>query len=389
MDHDPSKNFYCSQKFTWLGIDLEKKLSYSCCSAKSSNIDVSWLKQNPGNLFNTPELQKDRIDLLDNKPVSSCNTACWIPESKGMQSRRMSMKSYIKTHTEISTTTPESLNIILGSMCNLTCSYCCKEYSTAWARDILNNGIYLDETRYKLTTNDRLLLKFSQREHKEFDGYNTLIDEISNLGYVKKIFITGGEPFLYNGFIELLNNLHTADTVLFYTGLGVDSKRLQKQLKKITNIDNIEIRVSAENINKFYEFNRYGNSYDNFVNNLAEIKKQGFNLSFSSVLSNLTVFGIGDFCQQFPENYKDYQLCNDPNYLSINVLDDASKEIAVQSIKNSDIVNKDEILTSILQPCTDQQRQKLSIYLNEFVNRRHDLSLDIFPKSMLKWLNII
>ena len=72
-------NFYCSQKFTSLSIDLEKRLLYSCCSAVPEKIDLDWLQQNPGMLFNSPNLQQERQAMLDNMPVPGCQQSCWTP----------------------------------------------------------------------------------------------------------------------------------------------------------------------------------------------------------------------------------------------------------------------------------------------------------------------
>ena len=128
-------NFYCNQKFWWLSVDLEKFQTFSCCAATPQRVNLSWVKENPGQIFNTPLLQQERTMMLDNQPVSSCSSSCWVPESQGMPSRRLTTNGQLSTHSSV-VSSPETLNIVVGTDCNMTCVYCCKFYSTAWSRDI-------------------------------------------------------------------------------------------------------------------------------------------------------------------------------------------------------------------------------------------------------------
>jgi hypothetical protein len=380
-------NFYCSQKFTYLSVDVEKRLMYSCCAATPEKIDLGWLKNHTGQLFNTPLLQVERQMMLDNIPVASCETNCWQPERENIASRRVWSNTGIKTHTNVQTVSPTTLNVILGSTCNLTCSYCCKQYSSAWRQDILNYGAYLDQDRYNPTNQDRVLLKISQAEHRESTAFQLIVNEVSNFDLLKTVVITGGEPLLYNGFIDLLNNFAKVPEIIFYTGLGVNSVRFSDQLKKINNKENIQVIVSGENCGKLYEFNRYNNTWQHFLTNLDILKTQGFNTKFSSVISNLTVFGLLDFFDYFPSDESTYNWCNDPEFLSVNVIDDNSKDQLIKQFKNKDHPIRDRLISSLGTACTENQRQQFSIYLSEFAKRRN-LAIDIFPESMLQWLKL-
>lgn len=388
VNNDKAKNFYCSQKFTWLSVDVEKHLSYSCCTAQPEKLDIDWLKNNPGGLFNTPGLQQDRIDMLQNKPVSSCYEACWKPESKGLASRRIKMQGYEPLTYQPDSGCPEDLNLMLGSTCNLTCSYCCKQYSSAWYRDIKQNGEYLGyENRYSLIPEDHVVRKISHAELESSQTFGLLMKEIGSFKKAKRISVSGGEPFLYNQFPELINNFDQANNVCFYTGLGVDSKRLRTQVQRIKLKSNLEAVVSAENCYGLYEFNRYGLKYEDFLTNLQILADAGMTIKFNSVLSNLTVFGITEFANRFKNYPIVYSFCNSPDFLAVNVLDDASKSKLIDQFTSDPIQDSSLLISSIAQPCTESQRQQFASYVKEFARRR-SLSLDIFPGSMLKWLEI-
>lgn len=381
-------NFYCSEKFTWLSVDLEKRQQFSCCAALPAKIDLSWLKDNAGQLFNTKHLQQERQQMLDNIPVASCEGPCWNPERNNLVSRRNILQSHVKTHSDINVDTPEQYHIMLGSTCNLTCSYCCKQYSSAWLKDIVDNGSYMDRDRFNLNKLDLVMSKISQSEHSRSSGFQSLLNELTAFENVKEIYITGGEPLLYNEFPELINRLSDRNNsnIIFYSGLGVNSTRFRSQLSKIKNTSAIKMYISAECCDKLYEFNRYGNTWDNFLINLQEVVKQGFKFEFSCVLSNLTIFGFAEFLKQFPDVTIKHEFCGDPDFLNVNVLDDTSKEIICTAINQSNFEFKDTILSAISRTCTNEQKQDLTVYLKQFANRRN-ISLDVFPLSFRTWIN--
>jgi organic radical activating enzyme len=333
-----------------------------------------------------PLLQQDRLDMLNNIPVKSCESSCWKPERNNLLSRRLTMQSTDRTHTDINAT-PMDININLGSICNLTCSYCCKQYSSAWTRDIQENGPYLDTDRFKLTAHNIIVSNISQKEQLNSAGFELLVEELSKFTNLNQVIISGGEPFLYNGVADLLNRVTDCCNIIIYSGLGVDPARFNKQLAKIKNKKQIKLRISAENIGQAYEFNRYGNSYTKFEENVKSLILNGFNIEFAATLSNLTIFGLLEFVKKFKDYKIHYQFCNDPEFLNINVQDNNTKQMLIEQIAHSDILIKNEIINVVEQPCTEQQRQDLSVYLKEFANRRK-LSLDIFPASMLQWLKL-
>ena len=358
-------------------MEPERRSVSSCCAATPTKVDLTWLKNNPGQLFNTPELLSDRQAMLDNNPVSSCESSCWAPERAGLPSRRTNRGSQDKTHVDLHAS-PRVLNINVGSDCNLTCSYCCKQYSSAWMRDINENGRYLDEERYILNNNDRIVLKLGQRAIKTSEVYTTILREAQQLRSVEQIEISGGEPFLYNGLPELVNGLSAATNI--YTGLGVSTDRFIKILDNLPS--GITFTVSAETTGKLYEFNRFGNTWDQFRRNL-DVLSQRFPYRFGSVLSNLTIHGIDEFQKEFGADNNILSSCTDPEYLSASVLDADTKS----RLRNIAYNYHDNLIKQTLakEPTLDQ-KEKLRTYLTQFAERRQ-LSLEIFPESFITWLN--
>ena len=366
------EQYYCSQKFWWLTVEPERRSMTSCCAASTQKIDLDWLRNNPGQLFNDPNLLHERQQMLDNKPPSSCEDSCWQAERIGLPSRRTLMKSDIKTHLDI-VSSPTVLHINLGSDCNLTCSYCCKQYSTAWLRDIDKNGAYLDDPRFHINNNDRIVLKLGQKKVKSSESYELIINEIKKIKTVNRIEISGGEPLLYNDLDQLVQSL--SGPINIYTGLGVDSKRLKRILDTLP--ETITFSISAENTGKLYEFNRYGNTWNNFLTNL-DLVRQKFDYKFAMVLSNLTIHGMEDFRKNVGTSKDTMNYCNDPIYLSASVLDPESKTMYQHTLP--------DLSTTISNAYSPQQKQNLKNYIHYFVKNRN-LDLNIFPKHFISWMN--
>ena len=101
----------------------------------------------------------------------------------------------------------------------------------------------------------------------------------------------------------------------------------------------------------------------------------------------MTIIGLTKFLKEFADYKINYQFSQDPEFLSVQVLDPMTKTTVINEISLSNSSLKDKIVSAIEKPYTEQQRQNLSTYLELFAKRR-SLSLDIFPNNMLEWLDI-
>jgi len=391
IDNSISKNFYCSQKFWWLSVDLAKRQTLSCCSADPVSVDMVWLDQHPGQLFNSPHLQQERTMMLQNHPVASCNTACWQPESQGKSSRRLIFKSDVVAETNVQAS-PTKLNIIVGNDCNMTCVYCCKQYSSAWLHDLSENGTYhavdTGDDRFEINNVDRILLRVSQKALDKSESTQRLLAEINSMllsSTITQVVVTGGEPFLYLGLAKLVKSIPSHIKVAIQSGLGVNSRRLAQELEKLPAAQ-IEVGISAETTNQYYEFVRYGNTWKQLVENIQILKDLAIPYSFTSVVSNLTIHGIGNFIKYAQGATIRYSPCNDPDFLSISVLDANSKDQILQAVDQLPPALASMIVKSIAASPTESQRRNLNEYVNEFSKRRNILPSVVLPQSFLEWM---
>jgi len=379
-------------KFRYLKIDLESKTTYTCHAAKPHDVDFEWLAKNTGQLFNTPINIVERNMMLDNQRNSSCEQNCWTAEDAGAVSPRMYQGGIEKTHFE-TVTQPEIIDLTVGSNCNLTCSYCCKEYSSAWRRDLADNGPYNitdSKNRFELTNKDRMLAKLSQGELKSTAHYQTLLNQIKlSTGTLKKLTVTGGEPFLDNQLIDILADLSlNHDTVVeIYTGLGVMATRFEKILHKLKSIANLELKISAECIKDLHEFNRYGSKWLEFENRIQLLDQHKIKYKFHSTLSNLTIFGYAEFVQYFKDHDHTVTFVYQPSMMAPYVLDPQSKEIILAQIQSLPARLQQPVKQSLLATPTETQRQNIKTFLVEFVGRRSNLNLNVYPTHFLDWID--
>lgn len=377
----PLKN-YCSEKFWFLSVNAERQEYSSCCTAEPSRIDISQLKKTSGGLFNTEFLQTERQQLLNDERPASCRI-CWDNEDNGDISRRLWYNSDQKTHTNL-INDPSMINLTLGSSCNLTCSYCNKQYSTSWMLDIEKNGTYLEnDRRFKIRPFDKVLLKLGPKAIQKTDHVKLIFDETASYKDVERVFISGGEPFLYNNLIDVVEKFDSRVSINIHSGLGLSHSRFKNILSRLSK-ERVQLVISAETIGPMYEFNRYNNSYKSFLEKLEIIEHFGFSFSFTSVISNLTVIGFSEFLKKFTKEKIVLLPCGDPRYLNASVLDPTSKKMVLDTDYGEFTKTIHQLVSA---PVNEIERERCSAFVKEFARRRN-LSLNIFPTTFIEWLNI-
>ncbi len=388
------RDYYCSNKFTYLKIDLEKTTTYNCHAATPHVIDFEWLKKNPGQLFNTPINVAERELMLNNQRNSSCEQNCYPAEDRGQVSARMLIKNAPDQRNNNVIAHPDQLEVSLMSDCNLTCSYCCKEYSSAWRNDLLINGPYdlpnyKDQNRIRLLPIDIIVSKVSQKEKISSSKIKLLLDYFYHAqSHVKKLTITGGEPLLNNSLLDILENSKTIPQIKLFTGLGVNINRFKKILDQIRHYKNVKLCISAESTGKNYEFNRYGMSWPDFLKKMQIIQDSKIDFGFNSTISNLTVLGFGEFYKIYQDKIDHIDFVYRPDFMSAGNIDPDSKcQITTELTEfNSDIKIQQILQTVNGDSINNDHRLNMALWMNQFAARR-DLDLSFYPKTFLDWLN--
>lgn len=388
------KNYYCSQKFYQLKIDAEKKTINSCCKADGEIIDTKWLQSNPGELFNTPKLIKERKDMLNNIRIAGCENPCWKAEDQGLWSRRLRDRTDKKTITTLKNK-PKHLDITLGNECNLACSYCCKDFSSSWRRDIEENGEYKNLADYKdrftLSSFDMALKRASQKKKNTLKIFDLIETEINIMkDTLTSVTITGGEPFLHYRFPEIIEKFKNVQYLTVYSGLGMSTTVLKRGLDALSKNKNVELCVSAESIGKNFEFNRFGSKWQTFLEHIDIIESYGIKIIFNMSYGNLNVLDFVKFNKHFVKYKKKLNMIHSPVFMSAYNLDDETKDQVINSIRDSEFSNSRNatLLIQTLQHKTnDKLRRQISTFLKQTCKRRKN-TIDFMPLSFRKWIEL-
>ena len=377
-------NYYCSTKFTDLQVHVQGRLLYNCCKAYPERVDLEWLEANPGKLFHTDTMLKDRKLMLEDKSCVSCHFGCYKYEEQGMSSTRL------ENETNEFITNPEAplknLTIALSTDCNLTCAYCSSEWSTSWQKDIEKNGNY-ELTDFKIEHNNfaKLWTKMKQKTRSsDSTFFHLLLKEISLAKDLEGINITGGEPLLNNQLEMFLDQIGDKKITII-TGLGVSLLRLSRLLKKMKG-KKIDFIASGETTGSFFNFLRYGISWKDFLAKVKIISDHGFEVSFISTISNISLFDFTNFYDTFHESYKiSTNTMNDRPFLMPHVIDDKSKDNFIRtSKKHENTKTFQNILGSLNADVNEIDRINLGNYVKQFSSRR-SIDINFLPEYFRKW----
>ena len=375
-------DYYCGKKFTDLLVHVQSRLLYNCCKAYPERVDIKWLQQNPGRLFNTDIMTNDRKLMLDNKSCESCYYGCYKLEEQGLTSARQNSSQSIKKespHAHL-----QNLQISLTTDCNLACIYCSPEWSTTWQREIKENGNYqLASEKISNSNWSELWTKTKQKTRgQDSKFFLLLLNEIKLSKDLKKIQLLGGEPLLNNDIDKIFENAE-GKKINIITGLGVNDARLQKILASMKGQD-VSFGVSGESTGKYFDFIRHGLTWQDFQRRVSIIQQHGKEVEFLSTITNLSVLDFENFNRTYGglHTITIDPVTNRP-YLSAHVLDEESKETVRKKLSNMGNNGK-QIVKMIDKDPTDTDRFNLGLYLKQLSARRRK-SLDFLPSSLLEW----
>lgn len=146
---------------------------------------------------------------------------------------------------------PQDLVINWSNLCNLSCTYCNPETSTAWQAV------------------KKIPINFVRNEHQD------LIDLAKKQGHaVKGLLLGGGEPLLQKGLVEFLQCLDPAQVqVLVTTNLiaDLDTNPVYQELRSWPHVD---WQISFDNCTPTkFEYVRDRATWTQFLNNIDKLKQ--------------------------------------------------------------------------------------------------------------------
>lgn len=343
----------CLAKWKQVSLHLPTGLNNSCYHPPLEPIPVTFLKENPGSLHNTPHKKQMRKLMQEGQRPGECQY-CWNIEDTGNLSDRhyRSGEPWAAGHfTEImnapwdADTIPSYVEVNFNHACNLKCSYCSPQFSSSWQAEINEYGAYPTSIPHNAPehfTGSRRPIP--AREYNPFveafwEWWPTLYPEL------KHFRMTGGEPLMdkntYRVFDYVLEHPKSDLHINVTSNFSVEPVLFEKYLdyvKRICNegekVEHFMQYVSLDGFGEQAEYMRNGLNFDRMWANverfLTEVPYRS-SLTFIITMNNLSITSLDkllaaiyDLRQRYSKTYQrvwfDTPLLRQPSWQSIQIL---------------------------------------------------------------------
>ena len=337
----------CYAKWLWSEINFNQGTTASCNlnpPHKISRVAVG------RDIFNTPQKTKERKAMLSGEKPKGCEY-CWMQERQGSVSDRL-MKSehYINLGYDHSVfeqdrdTVPSSVVITFDNLCNFACSYCDNSQSTTWGNIVKKQGFFTDihtdpAERYQKNL-DVWKIDNQQRERL----YNELCKYFEqNHKKINTVSFLGGEPCTsptFWKFIDFLSHLDCKHLMVkIFSNLCPSNEYNINTLSQYINcFKYIRVHGSVENVGKQAEFTRFGTNWNQLVDNINTLHKNGIQVALGNTLSALSILHFDQFLEwvvtiPFIQSLGTFQVVQ-PKFQSLMVLPKAIRSTLVQKLQH-------------------------------------------------------
>ena len=302
--------------------------------------------------WESDQLQKIKEDMLNNVKNDGCNI-CWKKEERGYSSLRNHSNEIYKDYIEdikkgIKYNSPFFIDLRLGNLCNLKCRMCNSDWSSQIADEILTNP-------------NELWDRIPNTKVTEIDD-NTwqLLDKW--IPYVKRVFMTGGEPTIIKKNLEYIKKIIDSNyaqniEIIFTTNATNINKEFLNLAK---NFKSVHFAVSIDGTGELASYIRYPSNWTKIKENLQLIAQNNFGISINTTIQWLNMSRLNEFfnfldefIQSKPKQFAGvwFQLVTNPDYLDPIHAPIFLKEKAIKDIDefltNSSLL-KDEKYSNIL-----------------------------------------
>lgn len=291
---------FCPLRWTYMQVDLEHGRVKACCKTQFQRIGGSEIEQlGTDAIFNGKYFQERRREMLEGIWHADCD-ACWTQEQLGLLSYRqleankaihLGVIPEILQRGHIDSAKPKHIEFILSTLCDLKCSYCGPEFSTAWVADLKTHGPFAI-----LTDQPDLQLACSEFRETFWEWFDSIRPSVE---YVQ---FNGGEPLIQEEFysvVQRIMQLPGALQIGVISNLNTPSSRLDRLrgiLPKLLDHHSFRFGVSQDAVEKRAEYIRHGLRWNRFDQNLRQLLEEFEQLEFqiAPTMSALNVTGIKD-----------------------------------------------------------------------------------------------
>lgn len=271
---------YCSEPHKQIHFDSQGNLG-PCCQFIGARPDVNGFDE-----YLSSSWLADLKNRLDNgERVAGCKF-CWQQEDIGATSMRMRRNNYYQSKPDSGI---EHLMITYGNQCNTACRVCNASRSS------------LIEKQYnhmKPTLTDDNLIALVNKPHawnKSKTWYKAINDGIiEKSDHIRKLEISGGEPFINVHFDRLIDGLLSSGKTLPGINVTTNGSFTEDQIGKLQKFNHTHINFSIDGTGeKFYEYLRWPLTWDDARDKIEILKKNPWlSCEFVIVPHNLNLLNL-------------------------------------------------------------------------------------------------
>ena len=284
----------CSEPYKQIHFDSKGNLG-PCCQYVGDRPDT----ENFEDYLNSDWLAELKQKLDSGERVSGCDF-CWKQEDKGAKSMRQKRNAYYEGKPNKGI---EHIMITFGNQCNTACRICNVSRSS------------LIEKQYKAMTdsvNDPNLYKLMTKKHawtKTKTWYRNIVNDIVDRSdTIRKLEISGGEPFINVHFDRMIDSLIASGKELPGLNITTNGSFTENQIQKLEAFDHLHINYSIDGSGKeFYEYLRWPLKWNDTLEKIDILKKYPWiTCEFAIVPHNLNILNLADSIEFFKE-YTEFQ----------------------------------------------------------------------------------
>ena len=356
----------CSEPYKQIHFDSRGNMG-PCCQYVGERPETDSFDE----YLNSDWLADLKTSLDSGERISGCDF-CWRQEDSGAKSMRQKRNDYYENKPDRGV---EHIMITYGNQCNTACRICNTSRSSLIEKQY-------KETKHTVT--DPALLKLVSKEHnwsKTKTWYRNINDDInSRAGNIRKLEISGGEPFINVHFDRLIDQLLASGTDLPGLNITTNGSFTQEQIAKLEPFDHVHINYSIDGCgSEFYEYLRWPLTWTDALEKIDILKQYPWlTCEFAIVPHNLNILNLADSLRFFKE-YTEFQDRFKIGFCWLNgapwySLSNTPKSVRQQAINDLSSVNLDRYTT--------EEREQVAELINIISNATTTTHLDMLKSHI-------
>ena len=317
--------------------------------------------------INSPKIEKLRQTFLSGKFPKECSqTGC----TTGIINDTNKMCD-LWSNKDYSFYKPGFLDLMWSNKCNFSCMGCYPHIST---------GMQKFTSAVEIANG-----KKQDRKSEWYSNYDMKFI-LDNLDTIKIIHLNGGEPFLQEGFYNLLEKLIENDAthiiIWSHTNGSITTFKDKDMIDLLKKFSNCTVIMSNDGIGKRGEYVRYGLKEKIWFKNFKRMQDVGINVKIQSCYNVFNALHIDKMADAFPIKAKlTYWVqpeCYSGKYLQNTSLYDKAMKLLYD---NSERFRGTENVINFMQEKTEKSyRMSFSESISEFDRIRGTDFLETFPE---------